>query len=185
MANHTDPTRQTPGLDDWLAAELQVVKASTASPQPLPAGAWVYPDAEGEPLMATTRQELPDGRKSFWQWTPIAGGWISEGLAGPKPLYRLDVIANSGGSVAIVEGEKCADAVLAAWPDRQSVTTWPGGCRNWENVDSRPPGTGAHASRLLKRGIVRETLKKAQKERADRLDIHGRAHTEVQRRFGG
>ena len=135
MANHTEPTRRTPGLDDGPGAELQVVKGSTDRPEPLPAGAWVYRDAEGRPLMATTRHQLKGGKKSFWQWTPVEGGWVKKGLARPRPLYRLDVIANSDGPVSIVEGEKCVDACLAAWPDRQSVTTWPGGCRNWENVD--------------------------------------------------
>ena len=47
---------------------------------------------------------------------------------GQRPMYGLPDIGTSGsmGSVGIVEGEKCAEALSAAWP-KKPVTTWAGG----------------------------------------------------------
>ena len=124
-------------------AGLQVVKSAPAKgvpPKPptrLPAGAWIYTDAAGAPLMAAVRRDYTgqDGKpdKKVGQWTPKGGGWIPIGMpkGKPKPLYGLpELAADPEARVVVVEGEKCVDAWRRAWPERL-VTTWPGGCDQW------------------------------------------------------
>ena len=110
------------------------------SPRPLPGGpgvtSWVYTDADGDPLMAVVRRDTREGKR-ITQWTRRGGGWVPEGLKGKRPLYRLHKLPSEGG-VAVVEGEKCVDACLAAWPDRQQVTTWSGGTNAWRKTDWTP-----------------------------------------------
>ena len=142
-----EQVRAALGLDRWdgRPAGLQVVKSAPAKsvpPKPptrLPAGAWIYLSADGAPLMATTRQELPEGKKSFWQWRPVEGGlWVAEGPEAPKPLYGLpELAADAEARVVVVEGEKCVDAWRRAWPELL-VTTWPGGCKAWQLADWTP-----------------------------------------------
>ena len=69
-------------------------------------------------------------------------GWsvelvISEG----RPLYRLGEISQAprGRQVMVVEGEKCADAVAAAFP-KATVTSWAGGGKSWKRSDWSPLG---------------------------------------------
>ncbi len=133
------------GLDsgDKRAGEPRAVAARPANgryptPKPLPAGAWKYHDADGLPLMAVVRHDRADGSKTFTQWTPKDDGWVSRGLAAPRPLYGLvELAADPEGHVIVVEGEKCADAHRQAWPKRLA-TTWPGGCKQWQHTDWTP-----------------------------------------------
>ena len=55
------------------------------------------------------------------------------------PLYRLPQLLATTGTVVVVEGEKCAEAVVQAWPER-TATCWPGGAGNgsWKRADWRP-----------------------------------------------
>ena len=52
------------------------------------------------------------------------------------PLYRLPdlIAADPGKQVVVVEGERCADAFSAAFPDAV-VTTWFGGA-DWDELPS-------------------------------------------------
>ena len=52
-------------------------------------------------------------------------------------MYRLSDVLASEGKVAVVEGEKCADAVRRAWPDQVAVT-WVGGTNAWTYTDWQP-----------------------------------------------
>ena len=136
------------GFDrDRTPPDLHVVSSRPApgqdpKPQPLPSGpnirVWAYTDAEGKDLMAVVRRDLPGGKKRIHQWTPKDGGWIPVGLPEPRPLYRLPEIAQGEGPVLVVEGEKVVDAVLAAFPGRWRVTTWPGGHGQWAQADWTP-----------------------------------------------
>ena len=113
-------------------------------PQRLPSGETItryyYVSIDGEIILAVVRRATPTG-KTFSQWRPLEGDlWISEGLdaeEGTRPLYRLPDIANSSGSVAIVEGEKCVESVREYWPG-QAVTTWVGGGNSWRYTDWQP-----------------------------------------------
>ena len=108
-------------------------------PQRLPSGANVtvyhYTDVEGQPMFVVVRRDTPDG-KSFSQWTPHTepGMWAPKAPESPKPLYRLPEVAASSGKVAIVEGEKCVEAAIRAWPN-QTVTCWAGGTNAWQQTD--------------------------------------------------
>ena len=97
-----------------------------------------YRDADGTLILAVCRYaDLPAGatkeERRKWrkvdQWTPVDGGWIAKR---PKrrthQLYRLPELLAAPGDkqVMVVEGEKCADTVAAAFP-RAIVTTWLGG----------------------------------------------------------
>ncbi len=114
--------------------------ASPPKPSRLPSGQgvrkWNYYDSEGELVFAVTRQ---DPGKKFLQWTPTDDPnlWIPRGPTKKKPLYRLADILRSDGTVAIVEGEKCADACRTAWPT-QTITTWAGGANAWQTTDWTP-----------------------------------------------
>ena len=97
---------------------------------------WHYHDADGEVVLAVQRREHPEG-KSFVQWTPDGDEWVGKGLDGKRPLYRLPQLLKSQAVVAIVEGEKCAEACVKAWPT-QAVTTWSGGADSWARTDWTP-----------------------------------------------
>ena len=67
-------------------------------------------------------------------------GWaIHNPVTENRPLYRLpEVNAASGAQqVIVVEGEKCADAMLHAFP-RAVVTTWAHGTNSWKKTDWTP-----------------------------------------------
>ena len=134
------------GPHDPPAAGLQVMKPASVAgrelkPKPLPSGrgltSWVYKDADGKSVLAVVRRDGQNGKR-FSQWTPFGGGWVPGGLSSMRPLYRLPVLLTSNSRVAVVEGKKCVDACLAAWPDRQQMTTWSGGTANWRKTDWSP-----------------------------------------------
>ena len=124
-------------------------------PMSLPSGApwwkpWIYTDAEGTPVLAVVRkdtgpQDPETGKtpKTFRQFTPAPdapGLWIAKGIEYARPLYRLPEIlaAPVDAKIRVVEGEKCVEAALAAWPS-QPVTCWSGGANTqWERTDWRP-----------------------------------------------
>ena len=107
--------------------------------QVLPSGPniqrWDYHDANGKTVLVVTRS---DPGKRFFQWTPAPNGkFYAGGFKGKKPLYRLLQLLETSGKVAVVEGEKCAEAVVEAWPS-QLVVTWAGGAKNWHLTDWSP-----------------------------------------------
>ena len=91
---------------------------------------WLYHDADGNVAFAVQRRDTPEGKR-FIQWTPDGDGWIPKAPKGKKQLYGLPAILKSTGRVAVVEGEKCADACRKAYPS-QTVTTWAGGLERME-----------------------------------------------------
>ena len=112
-------------------------------PRSLPNGprdtAYYYRDAASEVVFAVIRTERDDG-KTFSQWTPDSNGqWLPVAPHGQRPMFCLPDIGTSGsmGSVGIVEGEKCAEALKAAWP-KKPVTTWAGGTNTWQLTDWTP-----------------------------------------------
>ena len=101
-----------------------------------------YSDADGEIVFVVIRRDTINAdtgepAKKFSQWTPVDGGWVPVGLKGQRPLWRLQQILANPGQVIVTEGEKCALAVLEAWPHR-NVTTYAGGTQNWQRSDFSP-----------------------------------------------
>lgn len=61
--------------------------------------------------------------------------WASKGMQGLQPLYNLlELIRRPKAMVILSEGEKCADAVKAAFPECVSVT-WAGGTNAIKKTD--------------------------------------------------
>ena len=98
---------------------------------------YFYPDGNGADYMAVVRRVDENGKKSFSQRTHHDGDLWAYGPPELRPLYRLPELLESTGRVAVVEGEKCADAVARAWPG-QTVTTPSGGTGGWEKTDWTP-----------------------------------------------
>ena len=96
-----------------------------------------YHYADGGIAFASVRHQPPGKAKRFSQWTPADGGlWFDRNPLKTLPLYRLPQIVDAE-RVVVVEGEKCVDAVLAAWPNL-AVTTYAGGSKSWRKTDWSP-----------------------------------------------
>ncbi|THG81556.1 DUF927 domain-containing protein [Pseudomonas sp. A-1] len=113
-----------------------------------PSKVWVYKDAQGQPLMVLYRFDLePDAggkpRKEFapLTWCRNASGvtqWRWAGLPEPRPLLRLEELAQRPGApVVLCEGEKSADAAAVLLPDHVA-TCWPNGAQSWQKADFAP-----------------------------------------------
>ena len=108
-----------------------------------------YNDKDGNRVFVIRRyaklpEDATDDARKKWRkcdmWSPVDGGWVAKRTAtGKKPLYRLPELlgAEKTQQVMIVEGEKCADAVAAAF-GKAVVTTWSGGKSNEEQTDWKP-----------------------------------------------
>ena len=123
-------------------------------PRSLPSGPpwwspFYYTDAEGTPVLVVVRKDLGKNpetgkmRKTFRQFTPAPdapGLWLPKGIEYSRPLYRLPKIlaAPVDATIRVVEGEKCVEAALVAWPSKH-VTCWSGGANDqWERTDWKP-----------------------------------------------
>ena len=120
------------------APPVQRKPAKPKKPQALPDNPFIktyfYTTADGEIAFAVQRRTTPTG-KTFSQWRPADGGlWLAESAPGLRPLYLLADIAKSTGRVAVVEGEKCVEAMREVLP-QQPVTTWAGGADSWRRTD--------------------------------------------------
>ncbi|AMQ86886.1 DUF927 domain-containing protein [Pseudomonas glycinae] len=112
----------------------------------VPSKVWIYRDAQGQPLMALYRFDLgpdEDGKpnKVFapLTWCQRADSqtkqWRWQGLPDPRPLLRLDELAQRADSpVVLCEGEKAADAAAELLPD-YVATCWPNGSNSWHKAD--------------------------------------------------
>lgn len=76
---------------------------------PPPTARWTYLDADGAPIATVSRFDMPDGKKTFRVWNDIER---KGGQPDPKPLYNIPGIYDAA-HVVFVEGEKCADALIA------------------------------------------------------------------------
>jgi uncharacterized protein (DUF927 family) len=111
-----------------------------------PSTVWIYRDASGQPLMVLYRFDLgPDDsgtpRKVFapLTWCKHSGNgsqaWRWQGLPDPRPLLRLDELANRPlAPVVLCEGEKSADAAAQLLPD-YIATCWPNGTNSWQKAN--------------------------------------------------
>lgn len=94
----------------------------------MPNQQYVYLDAQAQPIYRVLRVNNDDGSKTFLQQRRTATGWAN-GLEGvPYVLYHLPVVLESS-EVWLVEGEKCADALMGI---NLTATTKSGGAgRGW------------------------------------------------------
>lgn len=103
---------------------------------------WRYHDANRELLFAVVRWDTHQG-KTFRPmcWVRRKDGrqeWSFRSHPALRPLYRLDLLMCSPTvPVVIVEGEKCADAAAAVFPD-VIVTTSSGGALAADKTDWTP-----------------------------------------------
>ncbi|SEJ33084.1 Uncharcterized protein, DUF927 family [Azotobacter beijerinckii] len=113
-----------------------------------PSKVWVYRDAEGRPLMVLYRfDKAPDaeGKRekvfaplTWCRNTAGAHQWRWSGLPEPRPLLRLDEVAQRPDApVVVCEGEKSADAAAVLLPDHVA-TCWPNGSKSWHKADLAP-----------------------------------------------
>lgn len=106
--------------------------------------AWEYRDEAGVPLFRVCRTDGPDG-KHFWQEQPDGSRRLTDVR---RVVYRLPEVRRaieSGQTIYVVEGEKCADAVAALG---LCATTNPMGAGKWRNEYSES-FRGARAVRVL------------------------------------
>ena len=77
---------------------------------------WTYLDYVWEPAALAVRWDLPNGEKTIRPFARTRDGrWRIGAMDPPRPLYRLPDIRELGADdlVVVVEGEKCADALVA------------------------------------------------------------------------
>lgn len=103
-----------------------------------PSAVYPYYNAGGEALGAVLRHDLKDGKETpMVAWVRLPDGtecWCRFPLPKPRPLYRLQLIAD--GQVIVVEGEKCAD--WAANHTGRTFVSWAGGTYGVDHTDWSP-----------------------------------------------
>lgn len=139
---------------EWIAIQPIPAEAMNKCPAKhrqhgVPSMVWIYRDAQGQPLMALYRFDFApneDGKpkKVFapLTWCQRADGqttqWRWQGLPDPRPLLRLDELAQrSDAPVVLCEGEKAADAAAELLPSHVA-TCWPNGSNSWHKADLTP-----------------------------------------------
>ncbi|MES2659277.1 MAG: AAA family ATPase [Verrucomicrobiota bacterium] len=91
-----------------------------------PSTHWIYKTEAGLTAGIVARLDTATGKETW----PVSWcrdqhgntGWQIKAMPEPRPLYALPLVDSF---VVITEGEKCADAVIAA---NLPATTWAGGC---------------------------------------------------------
>ncbi|WP_338509680.1 DUF927 domain-containing protein [Pseudomonas poae] len=139
---------------EWIAVKPIPAEAMNKCPAKhrqhgAPSKVWIYRDAQGQPVMALYRFDLsPDEegkpRKVFapLTWCERSDGqttqWRWQGLLEPRPLLRLDELAQRADApVVLCEGEKAADAAAELMPEHVA-TCWPNGSNSWHKADLTP-----------------------------------------------
>lgn len=128
-----------------IPADAMARVPKTHSRHGKPSKVWIYKDTQGQPLMILYRFDLgaDAGGKPRKEFTPLtwcrnASGstqWRWSSLPAPRPLLRLDVLAQrSTAPVVLCEGEKSADAAALLLPDHVA-TCWPNGANAWHKAD--------------------------------------------------
>ena len=104
-----------------------------------------YEDADGKLKFKVVRRPPgADGKKRIRPYTPARKGnkkgWLVTNLMErDRPLFRLPQLLASDPKqqVMLVEGEKCAKAVVRAF-SKAVVTTWSHGTNSWRRTDFSP-----------------------------------------------
>lgn len=139
---------------EWIAVQPIPAEAMSKCPAKhrqygAPSKVWIYRDAQGEPVMVLYRFDLgPDeGGKPRKVFAPLtwcnrsdgqATQWRWQGLSEPRPLLRLNELAQRADApVVLCEGEKAADAAAELMPEHVG-TCWPNGSNSWHKADLSP-----------------------------------------------
>lgn len=129
VAHNLDPHRDFGQVlsecDQWLGgapaprAEVRhaAEKAKPAEPDPERTHevTYTYRDKHGRKIAEVSRFRLSNGKKTF---LPFTNG--KAGMPSPRPLYGLE-LWHASEAVVIVEGEKCADALVSIGVDATSL----------------------------------------------------------------
>lgn len=102
---------------------------------------WIYKDFDGSRMFYIHRFETPEGKTYAPQIFGDVGGkkgWYWRQLKDSSPIYGLDRLARSKGTVLIVEGEKAADAVEKLAGKKLCCISWCGGSSAVDKTDWKP-----------------------------------------------
>lgn len=99
-----------------------------------------YRDADNNLCLVVVRLDYPDGRKEFRPASRMeSGGWRLKGPDGPALLFNLpELLARPQATVVVVEGEKCAEALIEFLSDEFVVTTSAFGSKSPQKTDWSP-----------------------------------------------
>jgi uncharacterized protein (DUF927 family) len=153
-AAKTKASPNKPKAPTWNAIQPIPTEAMNKCPAKhrdygVPSKVWIYRDAQGQPLMALYRFDLgpdEDGKpkKVFapLTWCQRADSqikqWRWQGLPDPRPLLRLDELAQRADApVVLCEGEKATDAATELLPTHVA-SCWPNGSNSWHKADLTP-----------------------------------------------
>lgn len=106
-----------------------------------PTTTWTYKDFDGSRMFYIHRFDLPEGKTYAPQvYGNYNGkvGWYWRQIREKTPIYGLDRLARSKGTVLIVEGEKAADAIQAIAGNKLCCISWCGGSSAPDKTDWSP-----------------------------------------------
>lgn len=148
------PATASSKAPEWVA--IQPIPEAAMSKIPYkhrthgqPSRVWIYRDATGAALMVLYRFDLgadANGKlkKAFapLTWCRCSSDesyqWRWQSLPEPRPLLRLDKLAQlPAAPVVLCEGEKAADAAAELLP-HYVATCWPNGIDGWGKADFSP-----------------------------------------------
>jgi KaiC/GvpD/RAD55 family RecA-like ATPase/biotin operon repressor len=111
---------------------------------------WFYKDEQGDVLQIVCRFDLPDidpetGKpkkefrvQTYWEHRDGHRSWRWKHVPAPKPLYGIDRLAqNTGATINLCEGEKCADTAERLFPGEVGMS-WCGGVNGIAATDWTP-----------------------------------------------
>ena len=96
------------------------------------AASWEYHGPDDQLVGIVARWNLPDGKKQIRPVSLNGTGWKQEGMAEPRPLYRLPELIRASGRVFVPEGEKCVEELRSLGLD---ATTSPHGAQSAGKAD--------------------------------------------------
>ncbi len=102
-------------VQSYLGAGIMSAQASPRSSPSAkklgnPTAKWDYTDGAGRIIASVYRYDLPDGSKEFRPWDAVRGVMKAPDV---RPLYNQPGIKDAA-LVVVVEGEKCAEALIAS-----------------------------------------------------------------------
>ncbi len=96
------------------------------------AATWSYHNKDGKLIGVVARWNKADGKKDIRPVSLNCSGWKQEGMAEPRPLYRLPEVLTATGRIYIAEGEKCVDEFRSLG---LVATTSPHGAQSADKAD--------------------------------------------------